>query len=343
MIVLGIETTCDETACGVVIDGEEILANVIASQTDLHAQYGGVFPELASRRHVEVLLPTIVEALRVAEVKPEEVDLIAIAQGPGLLGALSVGMSGAKGLAFGWGKPLIGVNHVEAHLYAAMIGKDVPLPALGMVLSGGHTFMVKISSLGSYELIGTTVDDAIGEAFDKVANLLSLPYPGGPWIEQLAREGNGEKYPFKPGRVKANPWNFSFSGLKTSVLYAIKGQNGAKEGGNLLAEEEKAHIAASFQRAALLDVVEKGVAAAHQFGCASIVVGGGVSQNQRLQELLQEASPLPLYFPVKELCGDNGAMIAALGYHLFQKRGADPLTLESFDRSIWKGKKGVEV
>lgn len=333
MIVLGIETTCDETAVAVVVDGHEILSNIIASQTDLHAEYGGVFPELASRRHLEAILPTVEEALRVAEVRPEEIDLVAVAQGPGLLGSLSIGLNAAKGLAFGWNKPLIGVNHVEAHLYAAMMGKEnIPLPALGVIISGGHTVMVRIEAVGEYEMIGATVDDAIGEAFDKVASLLDLAYPGGPLIEKLAKEGNPEKYPFRAGKVKGRPWDFSFSGLKTKVLYAVKGQNSSRDAPSLIDEEDKADIAASFQRAALSDIVEKSLAAARDFGCASVVLGGGVSQNMRLREMFHEESCLPIFWPEKELCGDNGAMIAGLGKELFEKRGGDPLSIEPVHR-----------
>lgn len=230
MLVLGIESTCDETGASVVEDGRRILSNVVASSADIHERFGGVFPELACRRHIDAILPVIDEALRKAAVTPKEIDLIAVAKGPGLVGALLIGMNAAKGLSIAWEKPLIGVNHVEGHLYASMMElSDIPLPALGVVLSGGHTLLLKILDIGSYEPIGTTVDDAVGEAFDKVASLLGLPYPGGPHVERLAKTGNPKGCHFTPGNVKKNPLDFSFSGLKTAVLYTVKGQAAQKE------------------------------------------------------------------------------------------------------------------
>lgn len=333
MIVLGIESSCDETACAIVKDGREILSNVISSQIDLHREYGGVFPELACRRHIEILLPVIKEALLLAGVK--EVDLIAVAKGPGLIGALLIGLNAAKGLSLGWNKPFIAVNHVEAHLYAAMMSHPEPtFPALGVVISGGHTFLVRILSLGVYELIGTTVDDAIGEAFDKVALMLGLSYPGGPAIEALARQGDPTRYAFKPGRVKEHPWDFSFSGLKTNVLYTVKGANASKNSPVLIAEEEKPHIAAAFQEAALGDIVNKTIRAAKEFPSSAVFLGGGVSNNQRLRALFQERCPeLPVYWPPLGLSLDNAAMIAGLGYHNFLRQGhGDPLDLEPLPR-----------
>jgi N6-L-threonylcarbamoyladenine synthase len=331
MFTLGIETTCDETAAAIVKDGQEILSNVVASQIDLHAPWGGVFPELACRRHIDTLIPIIDEALKQAQMSPADLDLISVAKGPGLIGALLIGLMSAKSLSLAWDKPFIGVNHVEAHLYAAIMGvKEIPLPALGVVISGGHTFLVRIDQIGSYTLIGTTVDDAIGEAFDKVAAMLGLPYPGGPAIEALARLGDKSLFSFQPGRVKANPWDFSFSGLKTSVLYAIRGQNGQKNAPSQIAEEQKKDIAAAFQETALGDVVNRAIKAAAHFGCRSIVIGGGVSNNLRLRTLFEErAGPLPLYFPALNLSLDNAAMIAGLGTHQFRSRGVgDSLDLQ---------------
>src|SRR3990167_1745655 len=277
MIVLGIETTCDETAASVVKDGQEILSNVIASSIDIHEQYGGVFPELACRRHIDLILPIIEEAI--APVGEKAIDLIAVAKGPGLIGALLVGMQVAKGLSIAWNKPFIGVNHVEAHLYAAIMASPKPwqFPALGIVLSGGHTFLVKILDVGSYELLVTTVDDAIGEAFDKVGTLLGLAYPGGPRIEKLALKGNPRRFSFKAGRVKKNPLDFSFSCIKTSVLYAIRDKN--------LDEQDKADVAASFQEAALSDIVSKASLAIQSFPCKAIYLGGGVANNRYLRSL----------------------------------------------------------
>ena len=319
MKVLGIETTCDETAAAVVEDGEKVLSNIIASQS--HQKYGGVYPEMAAREHVRAIVPTIQEALEVAGVEQGEIDLIAVAKGPGLIGPLLIGINAAKALSLAWGKPFIGVNHVEAHLYAAMMSNQVyTFPALGVVVSGGHTFMARILGVGHYELIGTTVDDAIGEAFDKVAALLGLPYPGGPEVEALARSGDRDRYPYKAGKVKGHHWDFSFSGLKTNVLYTVKGQNGDKHGEMAISEEEKAHVAASFQETALGDIVNKALAAASEFNCKAIYVGGGVSHNQRFREMLE--AEIPVYWPGPNLSLDNAAMIGGLGFHHFDGKGS---------------------
>jgi N6-L-threonylcarbamoyladenine synthase len=333
MKVLGIESTCDETACAIVEDGKIILAETIASQADLHTLYGGVYPELACRRHFDILFSVIEETLKKAAVTSDEIDLIAVAHGPGLIGALLMGLSAAKGLSWAWNKPFVGVNHVEAHLYAAMMHQTPLFPALGVVLSGGHTLLVKIEALGEYKPIGSTVDDAVGEAFDKVAVLLDLPYPGGPEIEKLALLGNAKKYPFKPGIVKGRPWDFSFSGLKTNVLYTLKGQNCDRKTPSIIPEADKADVAAGFQEAALGDIVKKSVAAVDAFDCKMIFLGGGVTQNNRLKELLKK-SPVPVFFPPPGLSLDNGAMIAGLGYQLFHRKGCqgDPLELEPLPR-----------
>lgn len=326
MITLGIETTCDEMAASVVRDGVEILSNVIASQSSYHRRFGGVYPEMAARKHVDMLIPTIEEALAEADVTEEEIDLIAVAKGPGLIGSLMIGLNAAKALALAWNKPFIGVNHVEAHLYAAMMSHhSFVFPAIGVVVSGGHTFLVKILSVGQYEMIGSTVDDAVGEAFDKVATLLDLPYPGGPEIERLAKGGNGHKYPYKAGVVKGRPWDFSFSGLKTNVLYTVKGQNGDRKGKTLISDQEKQDVAASFQEAALSDIAKKALSAFREFGAKAIYVGGGVSNNEYLRELL--SGEAPVFWPSKGLSLDNGAMIAGLGYHLYKGK-SDPLSLE---------------
>jgi len=333
MIVLGIESTCDETACSVVRNGRETLSNVVASQEDLLAQWGGVFPELACRRHIDVIPSVIQRGLDEANTSLDEIDLIAVANGPGLIGALLVGVNMAKGLSLSTGKPLVGVNHVDAHLYAAMMDKPEWLfPSLGIVISGGHTFFTKIFDVGSYELIGTTVDDAIGEAFDKVARLLGFPYPGGAAIEKLALNGDPSRYLFKSGKVKGKPWHFSFSGLKTSVLYAIKGQDAQKE--VHLSDEEKPHIAASFQYAAFNDLVERALAAANHFSLKGIYIGGGVSRNKFLRKLFEKkAGNIPIYWPSDQLCLDNAAMIAGLGYHKFLKDGPDTHSLQLFTRN----------
>lgn len=321
MLVLGIESTCDETGVSIVRDGKEILSNVLSSSADIHEKYGGVFPELACRRHIDVIIPLVEEALQKANITPEQLDLIAVAKGPGLIGALLIGMNTAKGLSIAWNKPLIGVSHIEAHLYASMMSSDhLPMPALGIILSGGHTLLVKILNVGEYEPLGTTVDDAIGEAFDKVATLLSLPYPGGPHIEKLAKTGNSKGYSFSSGKVKKNPLYFSFSGLKTSVLYAIKGKE--------LSITEKGDVAASFQEVALQDIAKKAQLALQQFPASAIYLGGGVCNNSRLREIMAEKfSHLPIFWPPMNLSADNAAMIAGLGAKKFLN-GTDPLDLE---------------
>ncbi|MBI5273307.1 MAG: tRNA (adenosine(37)-N6)-threonylcarbamoyltransferase complex transferase subunit TsaD [Chlamydiia bacterium] len=321
MLVLGIETTCDETAASLVRDGHEILSNVVASSADIHALYGGVFPELACRRHIDALIPVLTQAL----IPGETIDLIAVSKGPGLIGALLVGMQAAKGLSIAWHKPLIGINHVEAHLYSAFISfpqSDWLFPSLGIVLSGGHTFLVKISGIGQYELLGTTADDAIGEAFDKVATLLGLPYPGGPPLEMLARKGDPTRFSFSPGKVKKNPLNFSLSGLKTAVFYALQNL--------VLDEQNKADLAAAFQETAFTDVASKAAIAIQRFPCRGVYLGGGVCNNQRLKEILADRlSPLPIFWPPPELTLDNAAMIAGLGFHKFRQTPvSDPLDLD---------------
>jgi len=329
MLVLGIETTCDETAVSIVEDGVKIFSNIIASQAELHRPFGGVFPEIAARAHVDFIIPTIREALEKANVSAEEIDLIAVAKGPGLIGPLLIGLNAAKALSISWEIPFIGVNHVEAHLYGAMMShQSFDFPALGVVISGGHTFINRILDVGNYEMIGTTVDDAIGEAFDKVASLLDLPYPGGPEVEALAKLGDPLRFPFKAGKVKGQPWNFSFSGLKTNVLYAVKGQNAHKRDEAKISAEEKCHVAASFQEAALQDIVSKTFVAKEHFGGKAIYIGGGVSQNRRLRELFSEKfASFPVYWPDRDLCLDNAAMIAGLGFHCY-KGISDPLDLE---------------
>lgn len=333
MIVLGIESSCDETACAIVQSGKKVLANVIRSQNDVHQAYGGVFPELACRRHIDALIPVIKAALDEAQLSPAEIGLVAAAKGPGLIGALLIGLNAAKALSLAWDVPFIGVNHVEAHLYAAMMPlENPPFPSLGVVVSGGHTFLVKIDAVGKYQLIGTTQDDAVGEAFDKVAAMLGLPYPGGPAIEALAKKGNPSRFPFRRGKVKENPWDFSFSGLKTNVLYAIKGPNCRKDSPLIIAEHEKADVAASFQETALSDVVSKAIQAAQGYDCKAIYCGGGVANNQRLRELFEEC-PISVYYPERKLTLDNAAMIAGLGYHKFmQGQKGDSLDLAPMTR-----------
>lgn len=332
MLVLGIESTCDETGCALVCDGKEILANQIASQEEIHAPFGGVIPELACRMHIDVCTPLVHQALHCANKSIEEIDLVAVAKGPGLIGALLIGLNFAKGLALSLNKPLVGVNHIEAHLYSAMMEHTVSLPAIGVVVSGGHTSLVKIEEIGHYTLIGQTHDDAIGEAFDKVAKILGLPYPGGPQVEKLALEGNPYRYAFKSGHIKDRPFDFSFSGLKTAVLYLVKGQNGNKNSPVQIQEKEKADVAASFQHIVFSSLVQKILDSAKEYSCRSIVLGGGVSQNGYLRTMLNRESIYPVHWPSKALCLDNAAMIAGLGYHVFRKQGEDSLHLSAKTR-----------
>lgn len=335
MKTLGIETSCDEIAAAIVQDGKTILSNVVRSTSSIHSEYGGVFPELASRGAVDHMIPVVKEALDKAQLRKEDIDLIAVTRGPGLIGSLLVGLNTAKSLSLALDIPFIGVNHVEAHLYASMMN-DLPkhFPALGVVLSGGHTFLVKINDLGDYELIGSTVDDAIGEAFDKVGSFLGLPYPGGPSIEKLAKEGDCEKFSFQAGKVRRDPFAFSFSGLKTSVLYAIKGQMAKKDSQTIISDEEKKDIAASFQKVAFLDVVNKSIKAIEKYDLKAIYLGGGVCINETLRSFFSShINKIPLFFPSKELCMDNAAMIAGLGYQKFLKRPfSDLLDLEALTR-----------
>lgn len=336
MLVLGIESTCDETACSVVRDGKEILSNVIASQAQLHEIFGGVVPELACRNHVDLIIPVIDRAIREARIALSDIDLIAVAYAPGLIGALLIGLNAAKSLSIALNKPFIGINHIEAHLYAAIMSHSAPIsyPCLGVILSGGHTSLVVMHAIGDYQLVAETIDDAIGEAFDKVAKMMGLPYPGGPQIELLAKEGNAYSYPLKPGTVKDNPLSFSFSGLKTAVLYSLGGQNAGKNFEKTLTREEKCNMAATFQRVALEDVLKKTLIAAEKFNCKTLVFGGGVTNNQMIRKLFKEkASHLELLWPLGNLSLDNAAMIAGLGYHKYKlKTQGDPLEFEAKSR-----------
>lgn len=329
MLVLGIESTCDETACAVVRDGKEILSNIVASQIDLHKEYGGVVPELACRRHIDLIMPVIDQAITEAGITLSQIDLIAVAHGPGLIGALLIGLNTAKALSLAIQKPFIGVNHIEAHLYAALMShkESITFPCLGVVASGGHTALIHMKQLGDYTLIGQTVDDAIGEAFDKVAKLLGLPYPGGPQIEELAHQGNPNRYPFKAGRVKGRPFDFSFSGLKTAVLYTLRDLDPQ--------ELNPSDIAASFQRAALGDVVKKTLVAAKEYEINTIVLGGGVTNNQTLRELFSKEGKGQYSFiwPSHGLSLDNAAMIGGLGFYRYQIQGkGDPIDLDPMTR-----------
>ena len=342
-LILGIETSCDETGVAVVEDGTRILANAVASQIDLHAQYGGVFPEVASRAHVEAITPVAQQALAEAQVTLNDVDAIAVTRGPGLAGSLLVGVNFAKGLALGHGLPLVGVNHLEGHVYSLMLTeRDAPLqfPVVCLIASGGHSEIVLIRDHGDYTLLGSTIDDAAGEAFDKVARLLGLSYPGGPAIERAARDGDPTAYDF-PRAMRGEDYRFSFSGLKTAVLRAVQppqsGKRAPKQEGmtpdQLRPDVNVPDVAASFQVAVVDVLVEKTVHAAQAHAATEIWVAGGVSANKALRAAMAEASPLPVRVPPLPLCVDNGAMIAAAGYFRYTRGYRDGLDLDV--RPMW--------
>ncbi|NQU30230.1 MAG: tRNA (adenosine(37)-N6)-threonylcarbamoyltransferase complex transferase subunit TsaD [Anaerolineae bacterium] len=327
MRILAIETSCDETAAAVLEDGRALLASTVASQMEMHARFGGVFPEVASRQHVLSITPVIEQTLAKAHLTLKDIDAIAVTRGPGLAGSLVVGVNAAKGLAFGSDRPLIGVNHLEGHLYSAWVHKaedeappEPEFPLMAILVSVGHSELNLMSDHLQYERLGGTLDDAAGEAFDKVARMLGLPYPGGPAIQEAAKNGDPTSFNF-PRSWLGKSWDFSFSGLKTAVLREI--QKLSKEG-NL----PVANLAASFQ-AAVVDVVfTKTINAAREFGAKEILVAGGVSANAALREAFLGQDEFPVNIPPLSLCTDNAAMIAAAGYQRFINGQRDELDLD---------------
>ncbi len=339
-LILGIETSCDETAAAVVRDGQFILSNVVASQLELHAEHGGVFPELASRAHVEAIHPVVEQALAAADVRIEQVDAIAVTRGPGLVGSLLVGMNYAKGLALISGKPLLGIHHLEGHIYSLWCVqpfREVTFPVLVLIVSGGHSDLILMRGHGEYERLGGTVDDAAGEAFDKVGRLLNLPFPGGPNIERAAQTGNPTAFAF-PRAKRDDSYDFSFSGLKTAVMREVSVQPSASaRAGRMKGEERRAQLrsdvsiadaAASFQQAVADILVEKTVRAAKAHGATEIFIAGGVSANQTLRARMREASELPVRYPPLNLCTDNAAMIASAGHFRLQVGLPSDLSIE---------------
>ena len=328
--ILGIETSCDETAVGIVEDGRRILSSAVASSLSLHARYGGVIPEIAARVHVETIWDVTAQALAEAQLAPADLDAVAVTQGPGLPGALLIGLAFAKGLALSLGRPLIPVDHLAAHLYAGEMSEEsVQPPYVGLVVSGGHTVLCVAHGDCRFEVLGETRDDAVGEAFDKVAKLLGLGYPGGPAIDRLSDEGRAASVVLPRAHAK-QPFDFSFSGLKTAVLHHVR--KVAEHHPEGLQPQQVADIAAGFQEAAVDVLVTKTLRAAQRTGMRRVVVGGGVAANRRLRARLSEAgaaSKLQVVFPPPALCVDNGAMIAGLAYPLLQRGRVAPLSVAS--------------
>ena len=310
MLILGIETSCDETSAAVVENGRKILSNVVSSQVDLHAAYGGVVPELASRQHLRLIGPVMSQALAEAGVEVGRIDALAVTCGPGLPSALLVGLSASKGLAMALGKQLIPINHLEAHLYSPFVLADKPVEGafIALIVSGGHTILAHAAGYDEYRVLGQTVDDAAGEAFDKGARILGLGYPGGPLIDQNAKQGNRKAIAFPRGMLNSDDYNFSFSGVKTSLAYHVK-----KNPGFILAD-----VCASYQEAIVEVLVEKTVRAALAMNVRAVAASGGVSCNSRFREYLKQRcdeSGLALHLAPASLCTDNAGMIAALAYH----------------------------
>jgi len=312
--ILAIETSCDETACAILENGRALLASTVASQMDIHARYGGVFPEVASRQHVLSIIPVVEQTLVQANLTLKDIDALSVTRGPGLAGSLVVGMNMAKGLALGTGLPLIGVNHLEGHIYSSWIynaGASAPaepqFPLMTLLVSGGHTELNLMTDHLTYQRLGSTQDDAAGEAFDKVARLLGLPFPGGPSIQKVSESGSSTRFKFPRARLD-KPYDFSFSGLKTAVLYEVEA---LKKNKKPLPIED---LAASFQ-AAVVDVLfNKTIKAAREFGAQEILVAGGVSANRALRQAFHSQQEFKVHIPAFSLCTDNAAMIAAAGY-----------------------------
>jgi N6-L-threonylcarbamoyladenine synthase len=320
MLVLGIETSCDETAAAVVRDGREIVSSVIASQIKTHERFGGVVPELASREHLDKIVPIVEEAFARANSTKNDIDGIAVTVGPGLIGSLLVGVSYAKAMAFALNKPIVGVNHIEGHIYSVCFeNPPVEHPALALIVSGGHTNLFFVPAPGKYKVVGRTRDDAAGEAFDKVARLLGLGFPGGPAIDRLAATATSPLLRLPRARL-ARPYDFSFSGLKTKVQRIARGEEGEPPA--------PAALAAAFQESVVDSLVTKAVRAATDHGAGEIILSGGVAANSLLRSSLVERSPVPVVVPPPALCTDNGAMIAAAGWRRLQAGSTAGLDLD---------------
>ncbi len=315
MLVLGVESSCDDTAAAVLLDGHRILSNLVSSQDQVHGPYGGVVPELASRQHIRQVLPIVDEALKRAGVGLGDLNGLAVTFGPGLAGSLLVGLSLIKGLSFRWEIPYVGVNHLEAHLLAIFLEKEVSFPYIALLASGGHTLLYVVKDVGDYQYVGGTRDDAAGEAYDKVAKLMGLGYPGGRVIDQLAKLGDPKAISFPRARIKKSSYDFSFSGLKTAVFHYLKDK---PEG---VWSEQKADIAASFQEAVVDMLIRPTMEIADELKINRVVLAGGVSANSRLRAKMAEKGEekgVEVHFPSPRLCTDNAAMIALAGYHMLK-------------------------
>lgn len=330
MIVLGIDTSCDDTSFAVLRDGKELLSNVVSSQVPLHRLFGGVVPEIASRKHVELADVVYREALVQAGLDLKDVDVIAVTQGPGLIGSVLVGLCFAKGLAQASGKPLVGVNHVEAHALSIFLDRPIDFPFLALIVSGGHSVILLFEEPGQFRMIGTTRDDAVGEAFDKAAKYLGLGYPGGKVIEEGARHGRGNAVPFPRPMADEKNYDFSFSGLKTAFINYVK-KNG-------VSDSNRADILASFQEAACDILAIKTIRAAQDMNIGRIVLGGGVASNERLREVFLERAivqGMTVSVPPPPLCTDNGAMVAVTGHFHALLNRFSPLDIKGYSRMSW--------
>ncbi len=326
MKVLGIESSCDETAAAVVEDGR-LLSNVVLSQLDVHKKFGGVVPELASRAHIQAILPILTEALEEANLRKSDIEGIAVTYGPGLIGSLLVGLNVAKALAAGLHKPFVGINHIEGHIFANLLDHPhIAPPFLVLVVSGGHTQLVDVRKWGHYFVVGKTIDDAAGEAFDKVAKLLGLPYPGGPEIDRLARQGNPDFVKFPRAWMGKDNLNFSFSGLKTAVITYLEAHSGS------FVREHLADVVASFQQAVVDVLVGKAQKALRKLGYKRLALAGGVARNSALREAFQNLGKqqgVQIFLPGPEFCTDNAAMIARAGHYYLERGVESSLTLDA--------------
>lgn len=330
MYVLGVETSCDETSVSVTIDGKEVLSNVVLSQIDIHKEYGGVVPEIASREHIKGITYVFDQAMKEAKIEYEDLDLIAVTEGPGLIGSLLIGVNAAKVISLNYHIPIIGVHHITGHIYASNIEHDFEFPLLALVVSGGHTELILMKEHFSFEKLGETQDDAVGEAYDKIARVLGLPYPGGPVVDKMARDGE-EEYHFPRPMIDSDDFNFSFSGLKSHVINLNH---------NMKQRNEEIHIAnfcRSFQEAVTDVLVAKTIKAKDQYQVKQVIVAGGVAANSGLrQKMKEQITDVPVYFPSMKYCTDNAAMISAAGYYKYKKE-------QKYDDFMLNGSSRLEI